>query len=528
MRSVAAFVGVVLFAVPAYAQDASASATACERLATSLGRSAAADRPASAGLSGRDATRLPQTTVTSAQPVAAGRFVPPDGGAAARQAMATLPAFCRVALTIKPSHDSDIKSEVWLPMSGWNGKFLAVGNGAWGGSIQYAALADGLRRGYAVASTDTGHTGTDASFAVGHPEKLIDFGYRAVHETAVQGKATTKALYAAAPRLSYFNGCSGGGRQSFMEAQRFPEDFDGIIAGAPGYNRTDVAFQTIGMAQATHLDADSFIPASKYPLIHRTAVNACDTLDGLKDGLITDPTRCQFDPGVLECKGGDGPGCLTMPQVVAARKIYATVIDPKTGQEVSTGLERGSELHWGSVAGDRPHDMYHDLLKFIVFKDATWDYRTLDVRKHLELARKADNGVLAATSTDLKPFVSRGNKLLIYHGWEDQNIPPRSSVNYYSQLLETMGKEQADGAVRLYMVPGMGHCGGGDGPSEFDILAALDEWREHGRAPGAILASKVEDGRVTRTRPLCPYPQIARYRGTGSIDQAENFACTAP
>jgi feruloyl esterase len=507
MRSVATVVALLLLSSSLHAEDSPVPAVACERLAASL--------------------KLPNTTITAAQPIAAGRFTVPGGGAAARAA-AKLPAFCRVLLTIRPSADSDIKSEVWLPMQGWNGKFLQVGNGAWGGSIQYGALAESLQRGYAAASTDTGHTGTDASFAVGHPEKLIDFGYRSVHETAVHGKATVRALYGAAPRISYFNGCSAGGRQSFMEAQRFPDDFDGIIAGAPGYNRTDAAFQTIQMFQATHKDAASFIPAGKLPAIHQAAINACDTLDGLKDGLIGDPTTCRFDPGVLACQGADGPSCLTPPQVAAARRIYAPVIDPRTNQAVSAGLEPGSELHWDTVAGERPHSMYHDLLRFVVFRDPNWNYRTLDVGKHLDLARKVDNGILAATSTDLTPFISREGKLLIYHGWEDQNIPPRSSVNYYTKLLDTMGKQQADSAVRLYMVPGMGHCGGGDGPSVFDMVAVLEQWREHGHAPVEILASKIEDGRATRTRPLCPYPQVARYKGSGSIDKAENFACTLP
>jgi len=468
---------------------------------------------------------LPGTTVLRAEVVAAGRFAAPGSGAAAARAAASLPAFCRVALKIAPSSDSDIRSEIWLPVSGWNGKFLQVGNGAWGGSIQYVALADGLRRGYAAASTDTGHTGTDASFAMGHPEKLIDFGYRSVHETAAQGKATVAALYGVRPRLSYFTGCSGGGRMSFMEAQRFPGDFDGIVAGAPGYNRTDVAFQTVGMAQATHVSPESFIPPSKYEPLHQAALDKCDALDGLTDGLIADPTKCSFDPAVLECKSGDGPVCLTGPQVVAARRIYAPVIDPKTGAQISSGLEPGSELQWGSVAGHEPHSMYNDLLRFVVMRDPNWDYRTLDVSRQLELARKADHGVLSATSLELSPFVSRGGKLLIYHGWADQNIPPRESVNYYNGLVKTIGKEKVDPAVRLFMVPGMGHCGGGDGPNEFDTLAALEHWREDGKAPSEMLASQVRAGHVSRTRPLCPYPQIAKYRGTGSIDRAESFVC---
>jgi feruloyl esterase len=506
MATVTCLVCAVLLCAAGFAATQSPTAAACERLSRSLA--------------------LPNTTIGLAQAVEPGTFIPPGGGVAAATRATSLPAFCRVTLRIAPSPDSDIKSEVWLPMSGWNGKFLQVGNGAWGGSIQYAPLGDALRRGYAAASTDTGHTGTDASFAVGHPEKLIDFGYRSVHETAAQGKATVAALYGDAPRFSYFDGCSGGGRMSFMEAQRFPDDFDGIIAGAPGYNRTDVAFQTLGMAQATHVSPESFIPAAKYPALHQAALDACDALDGLKDGLIADPTKCRFDPAVLECKGGDGPGCLTKAQVVAARRIYAPVVDPKTGAQVSSGLEPGSELQWGAVAGNQPHSMYNDLLRFVVMKDPQWDYRTLDVGRQLELARRADNGVLSATSTQITPFVGRGGKLLMYHGWSDQNIPPRESVNYYNALVRTMGREKVADAVRLFMVPGMGHCGGGDGPNEFDLLPALEQWREHGKAPNEILASQRNGGRVSRTRPLCPYPEIAKYQGSGSIDRAENFACT--
>jgi feruloyl esterase len=469
----------------------------------------------------------PGAIVTGAQAVASGGFVPP-GAATAAATRAPLPAFCRVSLKLTPSVDSDIRSEVWLPLAGWNGRLLEVGNGAWGGSVQYAALGDALRRGYAAASTDTGHTGADASFAMGHPEKLIDFGYRAVHETARHAKAIVAAVYGVMPRVSYFDGCSGGGRMSFMEAQRFPEDFDGIIAGAPGYNRTDVAFQTLGMAQATHVSRESFIPPAKYAVIHQAALNACDALDGLKDGLIADPTRCRFDPAALRCAGADGPGCLTDAQVIAARRIYAPVIDPHTGAPIASGLEPGSEMQWGGVAGDQPHSMYNDLLRFIVMKDPSWDYRTLDVGRQLDLARQADRGVLAATSTDLTAFSRHGGRLLVYHGWSDQNIPPRESVHYHDGVVATMGKEKAAEVMRLFMVPGMGHCGGGDGPNEFDRLTALEDWREHGKAPDVIVASQIRDGRVVRTRPLCAYPRIATYRGSGNVNHAESFACTLP
>ena len=486
-------------------------AAACERLAA--------------------AVTLPNAKVTLAQPVTSHQFVPPTapGVSAPPTALVDLPAFCRVTLTLTPSSDSDIKSEVWLPLAKWNGKFQQVGNGGWGGSIQYAALASALSRGYAVSSTDTGHVGDTAQFALGHPEKLIDFGYRAVHETAVQSKAIVTAAYATAPRLSYFVGCSGGGRQAFMEAQRYPQDFDGIVAGAPGYNRTDQSFQLVAASQATHRDAASFIPREKLAVLHRAALNACDQRDGLRDGLISDPMRCTFDPAVTACSGADGPDCLTAPQVRAAKAIYAPVVNPRTGEEVFPGVEPGSEPRWTvNAGGARPLGMSDDFFKYVVFADPGWDFRTLDVATHVERARKADGGIVSATSPDIKQFVSRGGKFVIYHGWGDTNVPPRSSVNYYTRLVETLGASDTDRSVRLFMAPGMGHCGGGEGPNVFDALTALEHWREDGKVPEEILASLQADGRVVRTRPLCPYPQIAQYKGSGSIDDASNFVCRTP
>ncbi|HEY5623753.1 MAG TPA: DUF6351 family protein [Gammaproteobacteria bacterium] len=467
---------------------------------------------------------LAATQVTSSTHVAAGHFTPPNG----RPGLTDLPEFCRVELTIAPTADSDIKAEIWLPTAEWNGKFLMVGNGGWAGSIQYNALADGVRRGYATASTDTGHTTSDATFAVGHPEKLIDFGYRAIHETALQGKATIAELFGTPPRYSYFNGCSGGGRQSFMAAQRYPGDFDAIIAGAPGYDRTDVAFQTLGMIQATHETPESFIPEEKYVSIHAAAMAMCDAKDGLEDGLISDPATCDFDPAVLQCEAGDAANCLTAPQVKAARRIYATVVDPRTGETLTAGLEPGSEMHWGRVAGREPNAMYFSLFQHVVYPDEEWDFRSIDVASDLDAARAADGGILAAVSPDLEPFISRGGRLLIYHGWADQNIPPLGSVDYYDQVVDTLGKQRAEEGLRLYMIPGMGHCGGGHGPNEFDMLSVLEKWREQGDAPQAVLAVQREDGDVVRSRPLCPYPQVARFDGTGSLDDASNFSCAAP
>ncbi len=481
----------------------SADAAACERLAF---------------------LNLPHTTVTSAQAIPAGQFHPATNAGAG---FADLPAFCRVSLTIAPSPDSDIRSEAWLPLSGWNGKFQEVGNGGWNGDIQYGELADALRRGYAAASTDTGHAGGSASFALGHPEKVIDFGYRAIHETAMRSKEIIAALYGSAQRLSYFTGCSGGGRQAFAEAQRFPEDFEGIVAGDPGYDRTGESFQLAVVARAMLQDPAGKIPPEKLAVLHQAALDACDARDGVKDGIISDPTRCQFDPAVTLCQGSDGPHCLTKAQVETAKKFYSPLVNPRTGEEVFPGFEPGSELRWAAI-GAGPLSLADDLFKYIVFQDPKWDYRTLDVGRDLALARKMDNGVISPTSANLKTFAGRGSKLIIYHGWGDQNVAPLSSVHYYEQLVAAMGQRPVEDSVRLYMVPGMGHCGGGEGPNEFDVLTALEQWRERGVAPTEIIASQRTNGSVTRTRPLCPYPQVAEYKGTGSTDQAENFVCRLP
>jgi feruloyl esterase len=475
--------------------------------------------------------KLTNAKVTDARAVMSGQFTPPAApGEATPKAIANLPAFCRVQLTLTPSADSDIKSELWLPLTGWNGKFQQVGNGAWAGSIQYGALAEGLRRGYATASTDAGHTGTDASFAMGHPEKLADFGYRAVHETAVQSKATVTNFYGTAPRLSYYNGCSGGGRMAFQEAQRFHADFDAILAGAPGYDRVNQSVQMLMNAKATLDHPASMIPASKYQVIHRAALDACDAQDGLKDGLISEPLNCHFDPGVLQCGGGrvlsDPAECLTAPQVEAARKIYAGVKHPKTGEVIFPGLEPGSELNWGGPAGGpEPIAVGGDLFKFVVFKDPKWDFRTFDLARDYDAVHKIDSLALSPTSPDLKPFVARGGKLLIYQGWADMNVAPKSTVAYYERVVKAIGQKQVDDSVRLFFAPGMAHCGGGEGPNVFDALTPLEQWREQGKAPSSILATHSTGGKVDRSRPLCPFPQVAQYKGAGSIDDAANFAC---
>ena len=452
-------------------------------------------------------------------------FTPPG----AKAALSDLPAFCRVSATLKPSTDSDIKMEVWMPVSGWNEKFMAVGNGGWAGSIRYDHLAPSLTAGYAAASTDTGHTGSNAAFALDHPEKLIDFAYRSEHEMTRQAKAIVAAYYGRGARISYWNGCSSGGRQALKEAQRYPADFDGIIAGDPTNNWTGRAIQSLWVAQAVHKDAASFIPAAKFPAIHRAVLEACDALDGLKDGVIENPAVCKFDPGVLECKGPDGPACLTAPQVESARKIYSGPVNPRSGKVIAPGLEPGSELGWANMAGPQPLPHGDEYFKFVIFANPNWDYRTLNFNRDVALAEKLDGDRINATDPNLKEFFQRGGKLLQYHGWSDQQVAPGNSVDYYNTVTNRMGGlSKVQDSYRLFMVPGMGHCSGGDGTDTFDVVQALESWVEKGSAPTQIPASRIREGKVDRTRPLCSYPQVAKFKGAGSPDDAANFGCSVP
>jgi feruloyl esterase len=474
---------------------------------------------------------LSDTTITVAQSVAPGGFNPPSAVAQVPDLrFKKLPAFCRVAATLKPTSDSDIKIEVWLPASGWNGKFQAVGNGGWAGVISYSAMALALEHGYATASTDTGHVGATGGFALGHPEKLTDFGYRAMHEMTVKAKAIVAAFYGDPPKMSYWNGCSTGGRQGLKEAQRFPDDYDAIIAGASANPRTHLSTWQIWLAQGILKDPPNHIPASKYPVIHKAVIEACDATDGLKDGLLNDPTLCHFDPKVIECKEGDAATCLTTAQVEAVRRMYTAPKNPRTNQEIFPPVEPGSELGWSMLlAGPEPFSAATDQYRYVVFKDPSWDWRTLNFDSDVALADKIDNDTINAIDPNLRPFLARGGKLLMYHGWADPGVAPRASVNYYKTAVDTLGGEtKTSDSIRLFMVPGMGHCGGGEGPNAFDMMSALEQWKERGRTPVRIVAAHRTAGKVDRTRPLCPYPQVAKYKGTGSIDDEANFTCESP
>jgi feruloyl esterase len=500
IRHTLLFVLFVTFMIPAV----SAVAAPCETLST---------------------LKLPDTTITLAESVAAGAFSGGGGGRGGRggNPYANLPAFCRVAATVRPTSDSEIKMEVWMPASGWNGKFQGVGNGGWTGSIATAALATALQRGYAVASTDTGHEGGSASFALGHPEKLVDFGYRAIHEMTVKGKAITAAFYDnTSPRLSYFVGCSAGGKQGMKAVQMFPADYDGIVAGSPGVNWSGRALLSIWVGQAV---AQAPIPREKFEVLNKAAIGACDANDGVRDGVIENPLQCKFDPQVVQCKEGDAVDCLTPAQVATARKIYSPATHSRTKQTLVAGFSPGSELGWNTMAGPQPFGLGVDLFKYIVFSNPNWDFKTFNWATHVDQTLAASKD-MDAMDPNLKPFFDRGGKIISYHGWSDPQISPGSTVGYYESVMARMGgagKVQEN--YRLFMVPGMNHCQGGVGTDQFDMLTALESWVEKKQTPASIPASRVVGGQTVRTRPLCPYPQVAAYKGSGSTDDAANFVC---
>ena len=473
---------------------------------------------------------LPNTTVTLAQSVAAGGLPAPagrGGAPAATNPFADLPSFCRVTATLKPTSASDITIELWLPASGWNGKLHGIGNGGWTGAIgpiELNAMAAALRRGYAVAATDTGHQGGGGPW-MQNKEALIDYGYRAIHEMTATAKSVINARYGNAPKFSYFNSCSSGGRQALKEAQMFPDDYDGIIAGSPALNATGRSAYAVSVAQILHKDDASYIPAAKYPAIHDAALKACDALDGVTDRVIENPRACKFDPGVISCKAGqDSNACLTTAQVAAARALYQPLINPRTKEIINTGLEVGSELGWATFGGAQPFAAAAQTFQFLVFNNPQWDYKTLNYDADMASMAKAEAGIVDAKSTDLKKFVSRGGRLIQYHGWSDPQIPAGSSVAYYEDVTKAMGAKIRDN-YRLFMVPGMNHCGNGDGPASFDMLTALEQWVEQKKAPDTIPAAHLTNGQPDRTRILCPYPQVATYKGSGDPNSAANFVC---
>jgi len=480
---------------------------------------------------------LPNTTIVAAEMVAAGPFAQPGRGAAPAPAAAApegrgrggpaappqiVPARCRVNAILRPSPDSEIEMEAWLP-DNWNGKFQFVGGGGWAGIISFPAMVSAVQEGYATASTDTGHKGGNALFAMNHPEKVVDFAYRAVHETTVQTKALIAKFYDRPARLSYWNGCSTGGRQGLMEAQKFPDDFDAIIAGAPANFQTHLHAWDLSVAVPALKDPAGAVPAAKLTMLSEAAVNACDAQDGVKDGLINNPRACKFDPAVLLCKNADAPNCLTAPQLESVKRAYATT-KLKNGDAVFPGKEPGSEAGWGGVLAGQVAPGVSVGSFQVAYNDANWDAKTFDLDRDLKLTDEKVGSIINAVNPDLSAFKAHGGKLLMYHGWNDTAISPGNSINYYESVVKKMAGTQKD-FVRLYMAPGMQHCGGGPGPNQINYMAIMERWREGNTTPDAIEAYHVANNRVDMTRPLCPYPQVATYKGSGSTNDAANFVC---
>jgi tannase/feruloyl esterase len=483
---------------------------------------AAQDRSACTRLS---ALSVPDVAVTSAT------VIPAKG---------ETPEHCK----IRGALEKTILFEVALPTGGWNGKFFFAGGGGYNGTIP--DLSQGIARGYVTAGTDTGHQGesNDASWALDNQKAQIDYGYRATHLVTVVAKQILREYYGRKERRAYFVACSNGGKMGLTEIQRYPDDYDGAVTGCPVIDRTNLMMAFIWLGQA--LGSDS-IPKAKLPAIARATLAACDAQDGLKDGVIDSPDQCTFDPQVLTCKGRDGVDCLTPGQVTALAKIYAGPVNSK-GERLFPGYPPGHEEDYAAfITGDGDQHrsstwrLADGFMRYFAFgpnydsmKEFNFD-TSLAALKPFVADQDADK-------TDLSAFRARGGKLIMYVGWADHSIPPARAVRYYNDVRTQTG----DNFIRLFMVPGMHHCTNGPGPwnfgargqralrddAEHDIVRALDMWVEHGTAPTRLIAAKFTNDDptqgVARTRPLCPYPQVARYAGSGSIDDAASFTCASP
>ena len=484
---------------------------------------------------------LPHATVTLAQSVPAGSFTAPGG-----QVFPNLPAFCRVAVVSTPSPDSHINLEVWMPASTWNGRYQQEGNGGFAGAIPYGSLAPALSAGYATAGTDDGHVGGTATFAPGHHQQVIDFGFRALKETTDCAKAVIAAFYGRNPARSYFVGCSDGGREALMEAQRFPEDFDGISAGAPANDWTHLFTGFVWNQQALFADPAGTVPPQKLPAIQAAALARCDGLDGILDGLLNDPRKCHFDPAAIQCGGAETDSCLTTAQVASVRAIYAGPRNPRTGRQIFPGYEAGAEAAAGGwsawITGPFPlagaptiQAFFGDqFFTYIIYEDPAWDYRKMDFDYDVSFADRTTAGTINSTSPDLSRFRAHGGKLIQWHGWDDPAIAPRSSIDYFESVLARSGRgdralRETQEFYRLFLAPGVLHCGGGPGPNVFDTVAPLVQWVENGVAPQRITATKYNGDNpangVAMTRPLCPFPQFAEHKGHGSTNDAASFVC---
>jgi feruloyl esterase len=414
--------------------------------------------------------------------------------------------------------------EVWLPLSGWNGKFVGVANFGTGGVLQYRHMIQPLSSGYALAANDTGHSGGGGEFAVGHPEKMIDYAYRADHEMTLRAKEIVVKFFGRAPSRSIWIGCSLGGVEALIEAKRYPQDYDGIVAGAPPNPFPLFNAEQIWGAWLNFKHPEGAIPATKFAMVHQAALKACGTPVGLAQGFIEDPEHCGFDPGVLLCKGGDAADCLTVPQVERMRQLYAGPLDPRTHKVIFPGPAVGAENEL-VMSASQPVRPAVDLYRYLVYQDPNWDWKSMDYAASVDKAVK-ELSPLLAVDADLSAFLDRGGKLMLYVGWTEGHNA-NDLAKYYQAVLKHVGPTKANN-VRLFLVPGMNHCGGGAGCDTFEKVGVVDQWVESGKAPEQILSSKLSGGRTVRTRPLCAYPAVAKYTGAGSMDDAGSFHCAIP
>lgn len=470
-------------------------------------------------------------SISAATTVAAGEFTAPAAGFPGNAPdYSSLPAFCRISGSIRPTEDSDIRFEAWLPEENWNGRFMQTGNGGVAGSIIHNSMVDPLMRGYAVVNTDTGHASGGADiwgWAVDHPEKLTDYAWRAVHELTVTGKAITTFYYGEEPEKSYFVGCSTGGRQGLMEAQRFPDDYDAIVAGAPANNFSSL--MALSLVIQTNL-GEQKLGVNKLGLLKEAAIASCDALDGVEDRVITNIAQCGFDPASLQCQNGQAEQCLTAAEVEAADVIYQGVLDAD-GRTWIPGTGPASEPLWGAYASPQ-FSLGTGFFRDVILEDENWDPTTFDAASHMPVATQV-GAQLIAMDPDLSAFMNRGGKLITYHGTTDGLIPYGNTVNYFQSVVDSQGQDAVNDSARFYLVPGMDHCSGGEGAHAIDWLTALESWVEEGEAPGVLAGTHPAlpagapgaENSVEFTRPVCPFPGAPVYDGEGDTTLAENFSC---
>lgn len=440
---------------------------------------------------------------------------------------------CQVHAHISAVAGSAIKFDVWLP-AGWNGKMLGTGGGGFNGGLSSAALGlvAPVNKGYVAIATDAGHdVSATPTWALNSPEKIVDFGYRANHLAAVAAKAIITSFYGTSAKRAYFQGCSNGGRDALMLAQRYPDDYDGIVAGAPANDWTGLFAAFMHDDQAMRLAPGL---NAKLKLVHDAAIRKCDGLDGVKDGLISDASQCRFDPAVLECRKGDGASCLSKQEVKAVRAIYQGT-RAADGRVIMPGFSPGSEYQWPSWFGTpkgAASVMGPDFYRYLVYGDPKWDPTQFVLARDYPESKRRVASMLDATNPDLRPFARHGGKLLMYHGWDDAAIPAANSIRYYEAARRALGA-RADQA-RLFMVPGMAHCVGGDGPGFFDAVEAIDTWVEGAKPPEQLTVTKYDDfvralvgapAKVVSTRPICSWPKTPHYKGSGSVNEASSFVC---